>query len=187
VNATHFYLFGECYVADPENWLSEGSVTSCIGFVGAHTTGLYDTVAVLAIGGLALAIAASGMGLQLLFARRPLRVATLRIGPWMAIMPGILLLTAALVLMAGQPWAFTMDGIHIGCGTGGPTQNFWGSCSVSSGWFYWTADLGWVLCACAGIILLIGGVFFLKFGKSLLLHGQVSGDGELVKLPPDVL
>jgi hypothetical protein len=191
LNSTHFYLSGECYVANPQSALDVGSIVSCIGFSGEpHTGELYATVAGLVISGLALAVVVTALGLQSVFTMRPMKITILKLTPLLAIVAGALLLAAPLVLMIGQPSAFSMDTVTFGCGTAGPAQSFWGSCSGDD----WGPDLGWIFSIGAAVAMFIGGVLFYRFGKSLLLHGQVvetegsdkKSSPRTVDFPPDV-
>ena len=191
-NSTHFYLFGECYVANAASSYDVGSVASCVGFPGEpHTGVLYATVAGLAIGGLALGVVATGLGLQFTFIRRPMKATVVKLAPWLAIVGGVLLLAAPLVLLVGQPPVFTMDSVTFGCGYAGPTQSFMGGCDGNQ----WNPDVGWILSIGAAIVVFVGALMLYWFGKRLLLHGQiVAAEGSDMKrlkqsidLPPDVV
>jgi hypothetical protein len=191
LTSTHFYLFGECYVANPGYAWDVGSVTSCIGFPGEpHTGELYAATAGLATCGLVLGAVVAGLGLQLTLNRRPMKVAIARFVPFLAIAAGVLLLAAPLVLMVGQPYTFTMDSVTFGCSPAGPAQSFWSACGNNE----WGPDLGWFFSVGAGIALIIGGLLFDWFGKTLLRYGQVvetegsdkKSPPRLVDFPPDV-
>ena len=198
LNATHFYLFGECYVVNPATSYDMGSVTSCVGFPGEPNTGrLYAAVAGLVISGVVLGVVATRLGLQLAWTRRPKKIAVVRLAPWLVIVSGVLLLAAPLILLVGQPSVFTMDTVTFGCSPLGPAQSFWGACgepTVSTGGNVWGPDLGWFFSIGAAAAMFIGGMLFHRFGKSLLLHGQiVAAEGSDMKrlkqsidLPPDV-